>query len=198
MPKSGAEVLAGLPLTFSYTEARDHGLSDRRLYALRDSGVLELLGRGLYRQTGLALEADPDLLEIAHRAPNATLCLATALARHGLADIIPASIDVAVRRGDRHPRTQAPVTWHSFSADTFDIGRDELVLAGGVSIGMYDQRRCIIDAFRLRHIEGTELAYDALRRWLRRRDSRPGLLLAMTRSFPKAEPSLRTALEILL
>src|SRR5882757_2338279 len=190
--------LAGLPATFSYTQARAGGLSDRRLYALRDSGVLEQLGRGLFHRTDSADDADPDLLEIAHRASRATLCLTTALARHGLSDAIPARIDIAVPRGHRHPRTQAPVTWHAFAADTFDLGRDELPLTSQTTIGLYNPQRCIIDAFRLRRLEGPETAVEALRRWLRRRGSQPATLLAMARAFPKAEPALRAALEILL
>ena len=65
-------------------------------------------------------------------------------------------------------------------------------------IGLYDQERCIIDAFRLRHLEGTETAVEALRRWLRRPRTQPTRLLAMARAFPKAEPALRSTLEILL
>ncbi len=190
--------LATLPPTFSYTEARAAGLSDRRLYELRDAGVIVQLGRGLFRQSDSASEADPDLLEIAHRAPQATLCLTTALARHDLSDAIPARIEVALPRGQRHPRTQAPVTWHSFAVATFDLGRDELNLREETTIGIYSPERCIIDAFRLRHLEGPETAIEALRRWLRRRGSQPATLLEMARAFPKAEPALRAALEILL
>jgi len=190
--------LAGLPATFSYSEARASGLSDRRLYALRDAGILEQLGRGLFRLADAAGDADPYLLEIAHRAARSTLCLTTAVARHGLTDAIPARIDVALPRGQRQPRTRTPVTWHVFAPDTFDLGRGDLQLTEELSIGLYSPERCIIDAFRLRHREGPELAVEALRRWLRRRDSQPATLLAMARTFPKAEPALRGALEILL
>ena len=194
----GGEILSGLPAMFSYTEARAGGLSDRRLYALRDAGLIDQFGRGLFRRADAAEDADPDLLEIAYRVPRATLCLTTALARHGLTDAIPSRIDVAVPRGQRFARTQAPVSWHAFARDTFNIGREELSLTLNVAIGLYSAERCIIDAFRLRHREGPEPAIEALRRWLRRRGSQPATLLAMARSFPKAEPALRGALEILL
>jgi hypothetical protein len=192
------EILAGLPATFSYTEARGGGLSDRRLYALRDTGLIDQLGRGLFRRADAADDANPDLLEIAYRAPRAALCLTSALARHGLSDAIPSRIDVAVPRGQRNPRTQVPVSWHAFATDTFDIGRAELALTGEIAIGLYNPERCIVDAFRLRHLEGPEPAIEALRRWLRRPGSQPASLLAMARNFPKAEPALRGALEILL
>ena len=196
--RTGDGLPGGLPATFSYSQARAGGLSDRRLYALRDAGLIEQLARGLFRRADSSNEADSDLLEIAHRARQATLCLTSAMARHGLTDTIPATIDVALPRGHRRPRTRAPVTWHAFATDTFDVGRDDLALTAGTAIGLYGAERCIIDAFRLRHLEGPELAIEALRRWLRRRGSQPATLVAMARVFPKAEPALRSALEILL
>ena len=197
MTMSAEMLLDGLPAAFSYSQARAHGLSDRRLYALRDAGLIEQLARGLFQRADAAGDADPDLIEIAYRASQATLCLTTALARHGLTDAIPARIDAALPRGHRHPATAAPVSWHAFGADTFDVGRDELQLTEQTSIGLYNAQRCIIDAFRLRHLEGPEPAVEALRRWLRRRGTQPSELLAMARAFPKAEPALRSALEIL-
>lgn len=46
------------------------GLSAERLYRARDEGLLEQLGRGLYRRAN-ASPADHSLLEIAYRAPRA-------------------------------------------------------------------------------------------------------------------------------
>ncbi len=161
-------------------------------------GVLEQLGRGLFHRASSAGDADPDLLEISSRSPRATLCLTTALARHGLSDEIPARIDVALPRGQPHPRIQAPVIWHAFAVDTFDLGREELSLTRETSIGLYCTERCIIDSHRLRHRERPETAVEALRRWLRRRGSQPSTLLGMARDFPKVEPALRAALGIRL
>lgn len=189
--------LGHLPETFSYSQAMAVGMSERRLYALRDAGRITQLGRGLFRDAGADI-ADHDLLEIAHRVPRATLCLTTALARHGLTDEIPSRIDVALPRGQRAPRTTAPVAWHSFNKETFEIGRDLLPLTDEVTIGIYNSERCIIDAFRLQHLIGPDVAIEALKRWLRERGTAPSALLSMAADFPKALPSLRTALEVLL
>ena len=131
------------------------------------------------------------------RAPRATLCLTSALARHDLTDAIPSKIDIALPRRTRRPPTSAPVRWHAFDPDTFDIGRDILPLTGTYRIGLYGPERSIIDAYRLRHNEGADLAHEALKRWLRRRGWSPATLLRMARDFPKALPALSTALEIL-
>jgi len=65
-------------------------------------------------------------------------------------------------------------------------------------IGLYGPERCIGDALRLRHQEGAEPAIEALRRWLRRPGSSPAVLLNLAGQFPKAAPTLRDALRILL
>ena len=186
-----------LPAAFSYAAARRSGLSDRRLQTLRSEGLIQPLSRGLYLRLD-APPADLDLLEIAARAPEATLCLRSALAHHELIDDIPSEIDLALPRGVRHPQTSAPTRWHSFDAQSFQIGRNTLPLAGTLSLGLYSPERTLIDAFRLRHQEGPEMAHQALKTWLRRREAQPAPLLRMAKAFPKAEPALRQALEILL
>jgi predicted transcriptional regulator of viral defense system len=190
--------LAALPPTFTYQQARAAGLAKRRLYELRDKGDLELVSRGMFHQTALPWDADIDLIEIALRARDATICLASALARYGLTDMIPATIDIAVPRNSWRPIVSAPVTWHVFHEDTFTLGRDTLALEPGTSIGIYNPQRCIIDAFRLRHREGTDLANGALRRWLRGPGNHPSTLLDLAVHFPKSQPALRAALEVLL
>lgn len=191
------ELLRALPPAFTFAQARQGGLSERNLRELRELGRLETIARGIYLRTDAA-EADADLLQIAARTPEATLCLRSALARHELIDDIPFEIDLALSRGKRRPATTAPVRWHHFDADTFHLGQGRLSLAGGLSIGLYSPERCIVDAFRLRHLEGTELAHQSLKAWLRTRHAQPAALLRLAKSFPKAEPSLRQALELLL
>ena len=191
------DLTAALPPVFSYTDARERGLSDRDLQVLQGRGRIEKIARGLFSSS--ELHADPDLLEIAFRSKRSTLCLTSALARHGLTDEIPATIDIAVPRGTRPPRTSAHVTWHRFNSDTFDLGREMIDIGAGCEIGLYSPERSICDAFRLRHHEGAVLATDALKRWLRRPGTQPSKLLAMATVLgPKAAAPLRTALEKLL
>lgn len=185
-----------MPAIFTHADARSRGVSDRVLYGWRDRGQVEQLARGIFVQPDLP--ADPDLIEIAVRAPDAMLCLTTALARHGLVDDISPTIDVALPRSRRAPRTTAPVAWHRFDEDTFDIGRDEITVYEKLMIGIYDARRSIVDAFRLRHLYGEDLAVGAVRRWLAGRGNQPADLLDMARHFPTAEPSLRRVLQVLL
>ena len=69
-----------LPAALRYTVARRSGLSDRRLRDLRADGLILSLSRSLFLRQD-APPADLDLLEIAAREPDATLCLRS---RNGL------------------------------------------------------------------------------------------------------------------
>jgi hypothetical protein len=188
--------VAQLPDIFTRSQALDLGLSVRELYRLRDQGHFEQPARGLFVRSGLAV--DVDLAEIAVRAPEGTLCLASALTRHGLVDDLPARIDVALPRSQRPPRVAAPVRWHRFDVDTFDVGRSELIVHGELKIGLYGGARSVVDAIRLRHLYGEDQAIESLRRWLTAPGSHPAELLDIARHFPPAEPPLRAFLRLLL
>lgn len=188
--------LDALPNAFSYSLAQERGLSDRRLRRLVADGALERLSHGLYRKAD-APPADLDLIEIALRAPDATLCLTSSLSLHDLTDAIPSEIDVALPRSRRPPRVRAAVRWHRFHEGTFFVGRETIEVDEGLSLGVYNAERSVVDAFRLRHQEGEELAMEALRRWLQRPGGTPATLLAMARYFPRVETSLLQALRIL-
>jgi predicted transcriptional regulator of viral defense system len=185
-----------LPATFTFADAVTHGLSRRRLQRLQATGEIERVGRGLYRRA----EEEPvdyDLIEIAAKAHDPTLCLLSALAKHELTDIIPSAHDIAIPRGAWKPVVSAPVNWHKFDSATFNIGRSYIQLDESYSIGLYDASRSIIDAFRLRRIVGPDIANEALRRWLRH-GGKPADLMRLTKIFPKAQSALLHSLQVLL
>ncbi len=191
-----AKAITGLPDVFTHADARHAGISDRDLYQMRNRGDIDRIARGIYAHPGF--EADPDLVEIAIRSPKATLCLTSALAYHDLTDDIPLAINVALPRSQRPPKTEAPVTWHRFDSDTFDVGRTTTPVTDRLAIGIYSPTRTIVDAYRLRHLYGTDQALEALKRWLRIEGNQPAALLEMASRFPKSAPAIRLTLETLL
>jgi len=123
--------------------------------------------------------------------------LLSALARHDLTDAIPARHDIALPRDKWHPRLSGVIQWHSFEAATFDIGRTTVPVDDTATIGLYSAPRTIVDTYRLRNTAGSDVANEALRRWLRS-GGQPAQLIAVARSFPRAMPALLHALEVLL
>jgi hypothetical protein len=182
--------------TFTAAEAASNGMSRRELQRMLTEGKIERISWGLYRHTDEE-PADNDLIEIAAKAHQPTLCLVSALARHELTDIIPPAHDVALPRGTWRPRVSTPVHWHSFDAATFDIGRDECPVDDTHSIGVYNAPRSVVDAYRLRREVGLDIASEALRRWLRH-GGEPAEVMRITNSFPAAKPAVLNALRILL
>ncbi len=191
---SGLDSLGDMPDTFRFSEALEH-MNRRQFYNLRDEGRIIQIARGLYRKS--TWYGDENLAEISSASPRATIALRSALARHDLIDDIPDLLDIAIPRGTWAPRLSTPIRWHRFDPATFTIGRDTIPIDAGTKIGMYSAPRSIIDAYRLHHLEGIDLANDALKRWLRQ-GGQPSELLRMARAFPRAQRSLQQALTILL
>ncbi|MEA5117986.1 MAG: hypothetical protein VB036_10255 [Propionicimonas sp.] len=190
---------ATLPDLLGYDDLAKHDLTRHGLDRLIESGEFERIAPGLFLRAGLTDDTTAAWIAIAAKKADATLCLLTALSLHELTDEIPTKSDIAIPRGTQ-PVTvhHAPIAWHRFDTETFDIGRGQHSLPGGRPIGLYSAERTLIDLFRLRHAWGSDLAIPALKQWLRGRGNNAGALLTMAERFPKARPAIQQALEILL
>jgi hypothetical protein len=100
---------AKLPTTFTLARAMKLGVPRRALQAMLDDGTIERRARGIH---ALASEPsdDPERAAIALLAPRATICLTSAIARHGLIDATPGTIDIALPRRTRLPATRLPMS----------------------------------------------------------------------------------------
>lgn len=173
MPSSTApEELRQLGPVFRSGDAVAAGVSWRDLYALRDAGEIIELSRGLFQIADVDLE-HVDFVAVCGRVPDGMICLDSALAYWDLTDEIPRKVHVAVPAGAHRPTIDYPPTQvHVFAAETFDLGRQEVVGSAGERFVISDRERTVVDVFRLRHLVGQDLAYTAVRAYLR---SRPKL-----------------------
>lgn len=183
---------------FTLTDARAAGFTKDQVYSLLEQDEIERVGRGVYVRPEMLQPAFTPLAAATALREEATLCLTSALVHHHLSDAIPFASDIALPRGIHRPIGLSHVSWHSFDAATFSIGRQYADAGGGAKVSIYSAERSIVDSFRLMHLEGSDVAYEALRRWLRRRGSTPASLLKVASAFPKALPGIRHALEVLL
>jgi predicted transcriptional regulator of viral defense system len=160
--------LRGIGPVFRSKEAVAAGVSWRDLYALRDQGEIVELSRGLYQLTEAAGISNVDFVAVCGRAPHGMICLNSALAYWDFSDEIPAQIHLAVPSGSHRPTIVYPPTRvHVFHAGTFGIGRLEVTAEAGDGFWVSDRERTVVDAFRLRHLVGEDMAFAALRRYLR-------------------------------
>lgn len=155
---------------FRSSEAIEAGVSWRDLYGLRDSGAVIELSRGLYQLAEAAGVDDIDFIAVSARAPQGMVCLHSALAYWDLSDEIPSIVHFAVPKGSHRPVIDYPPTEvHVFGADTFELGRIEIVHGERERFWISSRERSVVDAFRLRHLVGDGLANEAIRRYLRAR-----------------------------
>jgi predicted transcriptional regulator of viral defense system len=139
------------------------GVHTDALYTLRDSGRIVELGRGLYRLAEAGEAEHPDLALVAARAPDAAVCLISALSYHDITTQIPSSVQLAVPRGSYHGITLSiPVTVYRFDPKTFNKGL-ETHRVGGTPLKIYSVARSVVDCFKFRNKLGLDVALEALR-----------------------------------
>ena len=153
---------------FRAQEAVGAGVSWRDLYRLRDGGAIIELSRGLY-QLGEAAGVDNiDFISLSARAPLSMVCLHSALSHWDLSDEIPPQVHIAVPQGAHRPQVDYPPTVvHVFGAETFEVGRIEVVHGERERFWISNRERSVVDAFRLRHLVGDRMANEAMHRYLR-------------------------------
>jgi predicted transcriptional regulator of viral defense system len=139
------------------------GVHTDALYSLRDSGRLVELDRGLYRLAEAGEAEHPDLALVAARAPDAAVCLISALSYHEITTQIPSSVHLAVPRGSYHGITLSiPVTVYRFDPKTFNKGL-ETHRIGGMPVKICSAARSVVDCFKFRNKIGLNVALEALR-----------------------------------
>ena len=139
------------------------GVHTDALYALRERGRVVELGRGLYRLADVGEAEHPDLAIVAARAPNAAVCLISALSYHGITTQIPSSVHLAVPRGKYHGiKLSIPISVYRFDQKTFDEGL-QIHYINGMPLKIYNPARTVVDCFKFRNKLGLDVALEALR-----------------------------------
>jgi len=178
-------------------DAVRHGVHPRTLYAMRDAGLLEQLGRGVYRLADLPPLGNPDLVTVALRVPEGVLCLISALAFHELATQIPHEVYVALKRGGEPPRLDHPpvrVFW--FTGKAFTEGIETHVL-DGVNVRVYGAAKTVGDCFKYRNKLGLDTAIESLKLFLKENRGSPDDLVRFARVC-RVEKVMRPYIEALL
>jgi predicted transcriptional regulator of viral defense system len=150
--------------TLRTRQALEYGIHPATLYYLRDAGRVTLLARGLYKLADEPESSSPDLAVVGARAPNAAVCLVSALAFHGITTQIPSAVHLAVPRGaySKIKIDPLPVRVFRFDPKTFEFGL-EFHNLGGARVCIYNPARAVVDGFKFRNKLGLDIALEALR-----------------------------------
>jgi predicted transcriptional regulator of viral defense system len=144
------------------------GIHPRSLYALRDSGEILPVGRGLYRLAKAPALTNPDWVTIGLRIPRAVICLISALAHHELTTQVPHYVDIALPSHAQVPKVDGvPLRVFWFPERPFEAGV-ETVAVDRVPIRIYSPEKTIADCFKYRNKIGIDVAVEALRNYRER------------------------------
>lgn len=148
-------------------DLEEAGIPRVYLRRLTDRGLLIRTDRGVYRLADAEVSEHPDLVDVAIRAPQATICLYSALQFHELTTEIAHAVWIMIDRHARAPRISHPpieVVRASGRARTHGI---EVRAIEGVTVRITDPAKTVADCFRYPHCVGLDTAMDALRDYFR-------------------------------
>jgi predicted transcriptional regulator of viral defense system len=149
------------------SEFRDAGITAAAISRLERSGSITRLARGLYQLPNASIDANHSLAEAAKLVPKGVICLASALAFHGLVDEIPASVWIAIGPKAWRPKVNyPPVRFVRFPPKHLRHGVDQHQVEG-IAVPIFSAAKTIADAFRYRKIIGTNIVVSGLREALR-------------------------------
>jgi predicted transcriptional regulator of viral defense system len=149
------------------------GITATTVSRMERAGEIVRLARGLYQLPDAPLDVQQSLAEAARLVPKGVICLASALAFHGLTDQMPPKVWIAIGRKDWRPRvTYPPIRIARFSDEL--LGRSvERHQIAGTSVPVFGVAKTVADLFRYRRTVGDVLAIEGLRQALRQLKATP-------------------------
>ena len=133
------------------------------LTRLTAAGLLDRVGRGLYRPPNHPVSEHEGLAVVAAKVPQAVFCLLTALQFHELTTQLPRQIWIAMPRGSHVPRIDyPPVKMVQMTGDVYAAGVEEH-LRDGVKLRVYGAAKTVVDCFKHRNKIGLDVAMEALK-----------------------------------
>ena len=146
------------------------GVHPETLYALRDAGRIEPLGRGVWHLVDVPVSEHVDAAVVALRHPRAVVCLVSALEWHGLTTQVPRAVQIALPPGARAPHVRYPPSRvFRFSGRSYTSGVEQHDV-GGLRVRVYGAAKTVADCFKFRNRVGRDVALEGLREgWRARR-----------------------------
>lgn len=133
------------------------------LTRLTAAGLLDKVGRGLYRLPSRPGSEHESLATVATKVPQAVFCLLTALQFHELTTQLPHQIWIAMPRGSHVPRIDdPPIRMVQMTGEVYSEGI-ETVERDGVALRVYSVAKTVADCFKHRNKIGLDVALEALK-----------------------------------
>ena len=150
------------------------GIHRMNLKRLVDHGLLVQRSHGIYEAAAPRMTEHGSIIEIVTRAPKATLCLLTALRLHRLTTQNPFEIWIMIDRKARKPSIDTPAVRVVRASGPCLTKGVQTMRIDSVDVRVTTVAKTVADCFKFRNKIGKDIAIDALRTYLRRKDAKPG------------------------
>lgn len=171
-PVSPRERLLRLTRKLGVVRPRDLeaiGVAREYLRRLRDEGVLEQSGRGLYVLADSQPTEHQTLVDVCKRVPQGVVCLLSALQFHQLTTQLSREVWIAIGTRAWSPQLDyPPLRVVRYSEATLQHGAQSHRV-NGATVRVFNPAKTVADCFKFRHKIGTDVALEALRDCLRQK-----------------------------
>ncbi len=149
-------------------ELAAQGIPRSYLGRLVARGLLERVGRGLYRAPNARVTELHTIAETMKRVPHGVICLLSALQMHELTTEVPHAVWLLIDTHARVPRpTATKLEFVRASGAALTQGVEERSIEG-VRVRLTTPSKTVADCFRYRRYVGLDVAISALREYLAR------------------------------
>lgn len=154
-------------------ELRQAGVTAATMRRLEQADDVVRLSRGVYQLFDADWEANHNLAVAAKQVPKGVVCLLSALAFHGLTDLLLSKVWMAIGPKDWAPQEGGISTRIVRFADRFLSEEVETHEIEGVPVKIFGAAKTVVDCFRHRNKIGPSIAIEGLREILRQGKATP-------------------------
>ena len=143
------------------------GIARTYLQRLCEQGLVERVGRGLYRLADAPLDTHHTFAQVIKRCPKGVIALLSALEFHQLTTQLPFEVWLVIPAHHWKPKMDYPPTHIvHMSGDAFGYGIETHIISG-VPVPIYTVAKTVADCFKFRNTIGVDVALEALKQVLR-------------------------------
>jgi predicted transcriptional regulator of viral defense system len=145
------------------------GLPKDYLYQLASGGVVEKVGRGLYRPPDREITEWSNWVQTQRRIPKAVFCLMSALVFHQFTTQNPFELWIAIPNKAWRPDVDyPPLRYITMSGAALEQGIEQHCIEG-IEIKVYSAAKTVADCFKFRHQLGLDVTIEALKEGWRKK-----------------------------
>jgi len=178
-------------------QLNSNGINKYAISEMTKNGVLDRVMRGVYQLPEVGDGREQFVLACKIVA-SGIVCLLSALDYHGLTTFNPREIALAIPRSAWAPKLPdyPPLKLVYFAESSYSLGVTTITHNCG-AFRVYDSEKTICDVFRYRKKLGQDIALEALREYLRRKDRDIEKILDYARVL-RIERAIRPVMEAIL